>query len=69
LAVLAIILGLLFETSMRQSLLMFQGSFLIFFNCLIDTGIMIGAITWLVWPLINAVRSRFNQVSKRDTSA
>jgi putative tricarboxylic transport membrane protein len=60
-AVLAIVLGPLFETSMRQSLLMSKGSFLIFFNRPIAAGIMMGAICLLVLPLINVVRSRFKQ--------
>jgi putative tricarboxylic transport membrane protein len=67
-AVLAIVLGPLFETSMRQSLLMSKGSFLIFFNRPIAAGIMMGAICLLVLPLINVVRSRFKQVSKQDAS-
>ena len=57
-AVLAIVLGPLFETSMRQSLLMGHGSFLIFFNRPIAACIMIAAIALFVLPLIKALRGR-----------
>ena len=57
-AVLAIVLGPLFETSMRQSLLMGHGSFLIFFNRPIAACIMIAAITLFVLPLIKTLRGR-----------
>ncbi len=66
-AVLAIVLGPLFETSMRQSLLMAQGSFLIFFNRPIAARIMVVAIALFVLPLIKAIRSRFNQALNGDT--
>ena len=42
-AVLAIVLGPLFETSMRQSLLISQGSFVIF-----SPGLLPGVLWW--WP-------------------
>ena len=57
-AVLAIVLGPLAEASMRQSLIMEQGSFVIFFNRPIAGTIMVIAIVLLLWPLVNVVRRR-----------
>jgi putative tricarboxylic transport membrane protein len=57
-AVLAIVLGPLAEASMRQSLIMEQGSFAIFFNRPISGTIMIAAIALLFWPLVTLIRKR-----------
>ncbi len=57
-AVLAIVLGPLFETSLRQSLLMSQGSFFIFFNRPIAASIMVVAIALFLLPFIKFVRGR-----------
>ena len=57
-AVLAIVLGPLAEASMRQSLIMEQGSFAIFFNRPIAGTIMIAAIALLFWPLVTLIRKR-----------
>jgi len=57
-AVLAIVLGPLAETSMRQALLMSDGSFAIFFNRPIASPIMIIALLLLSMPLFNALRKR-----------
>ena len=56
--VLAIVLGPLAETSMRQSLIMAHGSFATFFERPISGSIMFVAIALLVWPLIGALRRR-----------
>ena len=58
-AVLAIVLGPLAEASMRQSLIMSQGSFEIFFFRPIAGTIMIVAILLLLWPLVGVVRRAF----------
>lgn len=57
-AVLAIVLGPLAEASMRQSLIMEQGSFAVFFNRPIAGTIMVIAIGLLLWPLVNVIRKR-----------
>jgi len=57
-AVLAIVLGPLAETSMRQALLMSDGSFAIFFNRPIASPIMIIALLLLSMPLFNVLRQR-----------
>ena len=57
-AVLAIVLGPLAEASMRQSLIMDQGSFGIFFERPISATIMAVAIALLVWPLVGVLRRR-----------
>ena len=62
-AVLAIVLGPLAEASMRQSLIMEQGSFAIFFNRPIAGTIMVLAIGLLLWPLVNVIRRRLNSVT------
>ena len=58
-AVLAIVLGPLAEASMRQSLIMEQGSFSIFFNRPISGSIMVVAIALLLWPLVRLIGRRF----------
>ena len=58
-AVLAIVLGPLAEASMRQSLIMEQGSFSIFFTRPISGTIMVIAITLLLWPLVRIIGRRF----------
>ena len=57
-AVLAIVLGPLAEASMRQSLIMSQGSFEIFFGRPISGVIMVVAILLLVAPLRKFLRRR-----------
>ena len=63
-AVLAIVLGPLAETSMRQSLLMSSGSFEIFFFRPISGSITAIAIILLFMPLINS----FNNMMRREIS-
>jgi putative tricarboxylic transport membrane protein len=60
-AVLAIVLGPLAEASMRQSLIMAQGSFEIFFFRPISGTIMVTAIVLLVWPAFSLWRGKANQ--------
>jgi putative tricarboxylic transport membrane protein len=62
-AVLAIVLGPLAEASMRQSLIMEQGSFAIFFNRPIAGTIMVIAIGLLLWPLVNLVLNRLKKAA------
>ena len=57
-AVLAIVLGPLAETSMRQSLLMAHGSPMIFLNRPIAAAITISAIILLFLPLLKLFRSK-----------
>jgi len=57
-AVLAIVLGPLAEASMRQSLIMEQGSFSIFFTRPISGSIMAIAIMLLLWPLFRLIGRR-----------
>jgi putative tricarboxylic transport membrane protein len=57
-AVLAIVLGDLAESSMRQSLIMAQGSFEIFFFRPISGTIMVVAIALLLWPIWGVLRRR-----------
>ena len=57
-AVLAIVLGPLAETSMRQSLLISDGSFMIFFTRPISGPIMLVAIGLFLLPLIKRLRER-----------
>jgi putative tricarboxylic transport membrane protein len=64
-AVLAIVLGPLAETSMRQSLLMSSGSFEIFIFRPISGCIMAIAIILLFMPLINS----FNNMMRREISS
>jgi len=61
-AVLAIVLGPLAEASMRQSLIMNQGGFDIFFVRPIAGTIMVVAIALIVWPAISAFRRRLRRV-------
>ncbi len=63
-AVLAIVLGPLAETSLRQSLLMSSGSFDIFFSRPISGVIMVIAVILLFMPLINT----FNSIMRRQIS-
>ena len=58
-AVLAIVLGPLAEASMRQSLIMEQGSFSIFFTRPISGTIMVIAIALLLWPLVRLIGRQF----------
>jgi len=60
-AVLAIVLGPLAEASMRQSLIMNQGSFDIFILRPISGTITVVAIVLLVWPAVTAVRRRLRR--------
>ena len=63
-AVLAIVLGPLAEASMRQSLIMEQGSFSIFFTRPISGTIMVIAIALLLWPLIRLIARRVRGSAK-----
>ena len=63
-AVLAIVLGPLAETSLRQSLLMSSGSFDIFFFRPISGVIMLIAIILLTMPLLHS----FNRMMRREVS-
>ncbi|MFQ5775098.1 MAG: tripartite tricarboxylate transporter permease [Kiloniellaceae bacterium] len=56
-AVLAIVLGPLAEPAMRQSLLISEGSFMIFFERPIAAAIMVAAIGLLLLPLLNALKN------------
>ena len=57
-AVLAIVLGPLAETSMRQALLQANGSVLVFFERPISGAIMVTALILLGLPAVKALRSR-----------
>jgi putative tricarboxylic transport membrane protein len=60
-AVLAIVLGPLAETSMRQSLLMSQGEFAIFFERPIAGPIMVVAIVLFLLPLLKMIKDRIKR--------
>ena len=64
-AVLAIVLGPLAETSMRQSLLMSSGSFEIFFFRPISGSIMVIAMILLCMPLVKTI----NKTMRRKVSS
>jgi putative tricarboxylic transport membrane protein len=56
--ILAFVLGPLFENTLRQSLLMSEGSFLIFFTRPIATGGMVVTILLIIGSVIPAIRKR-----------
>jgi putative tricarboxylic transport membrane protein len=56
--VLALVLGNLFEDALRQSLLLSDGSFLIFFQRPIALVFIVAAIALLVFPLFPFLRNR-----------
>jgi putative tricarboxylic transport membrane protein len=56
-AVLALVLGPLAETSMRQSLLISNGSFAIFFTRPIAGTIMVTAIVLLILPFLKTIKN------------
>ncbi|MCZ6907257.1 MAG: tripartite tricarboxylate transporter permease, partial [Deltaproteobacteria bacterium] len=56
-AVLALVLGPLAETSMRQSLLISNGSFAIFFTRPIAGTIMVTAIVLLLLPCVKTIKN------------
>jgi putative tricarboxylic transport membrane protein len=60
-AVLAIVLGPLAETSMRQSLLMSHGTFSIFFERPVAGPIMVVAIVLFLLPLIKMIKDRIKK--------
>ncbi|KPK57919.1 MAG: tripartite tricarboxylate transporter permease [Gammaproteobacteria bacterium] len=60
-AVLAIVLGPLAETSMRQSLLMSQGEFSIFFDRPVAGPIMLIAIVLFLLPLLKSIMGSFRK--------
>ncbi len=60
-AVLAIVLGPLAETSMRQSLLMSHGEFAIFFERPVAAPIMVVALVLFLLPLLKAIRDRIKK--------
>lgn len=55
--VLAIVLGPLSETSMRQALLQSNGNFLVFFERPISGPIMLGAVVLFVLPLVKLIKN------------
>ncbi len=57
-AVLAIVLGPMAEPALRQSLLISNGSFLIFVERPMSAAIMVAAVALFVLPLVKIVRSR-----------
>ena len=56
--VLALVLGRLLENSLRQSLILSNGSIDVFFTRPIACGIMICAMGTVVWPIIQAFRAK-----------
>jgi putative tricarboxylic transport membrane protein len=58
--VLALVLGNLLETSLRQSLILSGGSLSIFFTQPIACIIMLCALAAVVWPIIKAIRGNRN---------
>ena len=60
-AVLAIVLGPLAETSMRQSLLMSHGTFSIFFERPVAGPIMVVAVVLFLLPLIKMIKDRIKK--------
>jgi len=67
--VLALVLGDMAETAMRQSLVMSQGSPLIFFNRPI-AGIVNGlAVLFFFWPLVTALRDRIRKKLRAPVDA
>jgi putative tricarboxylic transport membrane protein len=73
--VLALVLGDLAETAMRQSLIMSQGSLVIFFASPIAAAVNGLAILFFLWPVLKTVRSWFRPeratapTTVRDVSA
>ncbi len=67
-AVLAIVLGPLAETSMRQSLLMSHGEFGIFFSRPISGPIMLVAILLFLLPLLKMLKDRIRKPATRKTA-
>ncbi|MDH3637760.1 MAG: tripartite tricarboxylate transporter permease [Gammaproteobacteria bacterium] len=65
-AVLAIVLGPLAETSMRQALLQANGSFLVFFERPISGTIMVVAIILFALPIVKALRARRDTNSREE---
>jgi putative tricarboxylic transport membrane protein len=65
-AVLAIVLGPLAETSMRQSLLMSQGDFGIFFERPVAGPIMVIAILLFLLPVFKAIRDRLRKPASAE---
>ncbi|MGQ4808331.1 hypothetical protein NKDENANG_01713 [Candidatus Entotheonellaceae bacterium PAL068K] len=62
-AVLAIVLGPLFETSLRQSLLRSHGSFAIFFTRPIAGAIMVVALILFLLPIVNLIKNVMGRAS------
>ncbi len=65
-AVLAIVLGPLAETSMRQSLLMSHGNFSIFFERPVAGPIMVVALVLFLLPLFKIVKDRIRKPAQAD---
>jgi putative tricarboxylic transport membrane protein len=65
-AVLAIVLGPLAETSMRQSLLMSQGDFGIFFERPVAGPIMVIAILLFLLPVFKAIKDRLRKPASAE---
>jgi putative tricarboxylic transport membrane protein len=64
--VLAFVLGPMFENSLRQSLLLSDGSFLIFFNRPIAAVGMIGAFLLLISCIIPFIRSKRKKIIEEE---
>jgi putative tricarboxylic transport membrane protein len=58
---LALVLGDMAESALRQGLIMSQGSLLVFFRPPIALPLAIGAGVIGFWPLIQAIRSRLTR--------
>ena len=55
--VLALVLAPLMESSLRQSMMMSEGTLNIFFERPIALVLLVGVVLSLVWPMIRAARS------------
>jgi len=67
-AVLAIVLGPLSEISMRQALLLSDGSFMIFFERPIAGSIMVAAIILILLPIWKAIRDKRREKAASQAS-
>jgi putative tricarboxylic transport membrane protein len=56
--ILALVLGPIMETSLRQSLIISRGSFAIFFSRPVSAVLMVLALTFLLTSLIPALKTR-----------
>jgi putative tricarboxylic transport membrane protein len=68
--VLALVLAPLMESSLRQSMMMSEGTLNIFFERPISIILVIAVVLSLAWPVVRAVRSgRAEHASVRDSQA